>query len=90
MHTEYLGQVLITYAQMPLIKAYADIPSKARCLNFGPSLHLHPSFVFCMRAAKAVVSLHLCTDLPEPSLFADVISTEISCTDPFIELIKKL
>ena len=30
---------------MPLINTHTDISSKARGLNFGPSLHLHLHFV---------------------------------------------
>ena len=37
-----------------------------------------------MRAAKAMASLCICTDSPEPSLLADPISTKISCNGPFI------
>ena len=33
-----------------------------------------------MREAKALVSLCICADTPEPSLSADAMSTEISCT----------
>ena len=32
-----------------------------------------------MRAAKALASLVMCADLPEPSMVTDAISTEISC-----------
>ena len=40
-----------------------------------------------MRAAKALASLHICADSPEPSLFADVISTEITCTGLYLSYI---
>ena len=33
-----------------------------------------------MQAAKALASLHICADSPEPSLLANLISTKISCT----------
>ena len=33
-----------------------------------------------MQADKAVASLSICTDSPEPSLLADAKCTEISCT----------
>ena len=35
-----------------------------------------------MQAAKALASLRICADSPRPSLLADAISTEISCTGP--------
>ena len=34
--------VLLANAQKPLSNAYTDISSRARCFNFGLSLHLHP------------------------------------------------
>ena len=41
--------------------------------NFGWSLrYIHAS---CMRAAKALASLHICADSPEHSLLADEINT---------------
>ena len=33
-----------------------------------------------MRAAKALASMRICADLSEPSLLADMLSTEIYCT----------
>ena len=41
--------VLIAYAQMPLINTHSSVSSYARGLNFGPSLHLHPYFVYVSR-----------------------------------------
>ena len=38
----------------------------------------------CMRAANALASQRICTDSHEPSLLTDAISTEISCTGPYI------
>ena len=38
--------VFILCEQKPPINANADISSKARCFNFGLSLHLHPYFVY--------------------------------------------
>ena len=38
--------VLIAYAQKPLLDANADVSSDARCLKFGPSLHLQPCFLY--------------------------------------------
>ena len=37
-----------------------------------------------MKAAKTLASLCICADLPEPSLLADAMSTEISYTDPYM------
>ena len=34
------------YAQKPTINAHSDISSETRGLSFGPSLHLHPYFVY--------------------------------------------
>ena len=36
-----------------------------------------------MRAAKALVNLPTCADLPEPALLTDAISTKISCFDTY-------
>ena len=48
---------------------------------FVPSIHLLP--YSCMRAAKALMSLSICTKFPEPSLLA-MISTKIPCTCPYL------
>ena len=37
-----------------------------------------------MQAAKALASLHICTDLLEPLLLTDAISMEISCVTQII------
>ena len=42
-----------------------------------------------MREAKALASLRICADWPEPSLLADAISTEISRTRPYVEHVVK-
>ena len=47
----------------------------------GPFLYFHTS---CVRTAKALVRLHRCTGLPEPSLVAYVISTIISWAGSFV------
>ena len=39
--------VFVAYAQMPLLNPHPGILSKARGLDFGPSIHLHP---LCMPA----------------------------------------
>ena len=82
--------VLIAYAHQPPIKAQVDVSSGARGLNFGLSLRLPQLFgndvyirfqwyhILCMRAAKVMASLRICTDWPEPSLLGDAISTKIS------------
>ena len=56
----------IVYAQMPLINAHADVSNGERGLDFGLSLHLHPFFVYV--SSKALTSLHICADSPDPSL----------------------
>ena len=38
--------VPIAYAQKPRFNTHADVPSRARGLKFGLSLHLHPYFMF--------------------------------------------
>ena len=38
-----------------------------------------------MRAGKALASLHICTDLSEPSLLTDAISTKILCIVPYLD-----
>ena len=58
--------VLIAYVQKPPINALADVSSGARSLNIGLSLHLYPNYVYMSR--KALVSLQICTDSPEPVL----------------------
>ena len=42
-------------------------------------IYIHTLF---LGAVNALVSLCICTDSPEPSLLADAISIEISCTGP--------
>ena len=37
-----------------------------------------------MRVAKALTSIGICADSPEPSLLADAINIKISCTGPYI------
>ena len=64
--------VLIAYMQRPLFNTSADVSRETSGLNIGLSLH-----ILCMRAVKALSSLHMCT-APEPSLFDNVISTKIS------------
>ena len=38
--------VLITYSQIPLTNTHVDVSRGVRCLIFGPSLYLHPYFVY--------------------------------------------
>ena len=66
---------------MSLINDHFDVFSKARGLNSGLNRHLHSYFVYASREGSGEsVSMHICTDSPEPLLLADVISTEIPCT----------
>ena len=61
--TNKMGHLVsITFSENPPLTAYADASSGVRGLNFGLSLHLRP--VLCMRAAKALTSLHICAGLP--------------------------
>ena len=60
---------LVAYVKMSLINAHVGLFSASRCLNFGLGLYLHPYFV--LRAPKAMSSLGLWADLPEPLLLAD-------------------
>ena len=69
--------VLIAYAQKPLLNAYADVSSRVRAF-----IYIH---TLCMREAKALASLRIfiSADSPRLSLFADRISTVISCTGTY-------
>ena len=62
-------------------KRHANVSSDVRRIEVK-SLNL--AFIYihtlCVRAEKAVASLRICTDSPEPSLFGEAISTEIPCT----------
>ena len=60
----------------------SDVSSKAKDLNFGLSLHLHPYFVYA-RIKASGESAHS----PWHSLLAEAIGTEISRTDPITSLI---
>ena len=60
---QYMRLVLIAYSQKPPLKASADIFSRARGLNFGPSLNLHPNFVYAI--SKVSLCLCICTDSPK-------------------------
>ena len=46
------------YAKMPLIIAHADVSNKARGLNFGQGLHLHPNLVYA-RSEGSGESAHM-------------------------------
>ena len=75
--------MIITYSLMPLINTNADESSMARSFIIDLSLQLHPYF-FCLRAVKALASLHICAGLPEPLLLADAINAKISCVAPYV------
>ena len=49
--------ILISHAGKPHLKAHVDVSSGASDLNFGPSLHLHPYFVYS--SSEGSVSLHI-------------------------------
>ena len=51
-------QVLL-YGQKPHMNTYVDVPSRARGLNFAPSLHLYPCFVYASSEGSGR-SAHLC------------------------------
>ena len=63
---------------------YDDMSSKARGLNFGPSLHLHPYFVDASSEGSGE-SAHR-ADSSGPSLADDAVSysAKILCTDRYI------
>ena len=61
---------------------YNEIFSGARGSNFGLSFYLHPFFVHASSEGSCE-SVH-CTDSPEPLLFDNAISTQISCVDPIL------
>ena len=65
---------------MPLVNAHTDVFNEARGLKLVCYfIYIH---TLCMRAAKALASLHICADLPESSLIDDAFSSKISCTGP--------
>ena len=55
---------------------YGQFPSKTEGLNFVLSFNLYPYFVYQSKEGSH-----------EPSLFADAIRIEISCTGPIYEFI---
>ena len=79
-----LRQVLLHLLQyLPQIDAYTDVSSGERGLNLVRVFtYIHTA---CMQAAKALASLRICVDSPEPSLLSDLMSTQISCTGQYIE-----
>ena len=44
------------------------------------NISVYISLSLCIRAAKALASLHICTGSSEPPLLADAISSNILCT----------
>ena len=58
---------------MPLINSHAVVSIKARCLNFGLSLHLHLYFEYASSEGSGESAR---ADSPEPSLLVDAISTK--------------
>ena len=56
---------------------------RARILNLGTCMAIINSCIhtLCMRATKALESLHICADSPDPSLLVDATNTRLSCTD---------
>ena len=63
----------MAYVQKPLLNTHTDMSSEVRDLNFCLRLYLH--YTWCIRAAEALASPHICADLPEPLLLTDMIST---------------
>ena len=68
---------------MPLINAYADVSSEARCLISGRILFIY-NHTLCMRATRALTRLRICADSPQPSLLDDAIRGETSCIGPYV------
>ena len=58
----------ITYTQRHPLTSHADVSSEIGGLNFGLSLRLSLG----MRAVKALASLCLCVDSPEPSVLDNI------------------
>ena len=77
--------VLIEYAQVPLsINAHADVSREARGINVCLNLYLYRYFVYASSDDSCGSAyLRICADSQEPSLLADPISAEFSCTDHF-------
>ena len=59
---------------MSLINIHGDITSRARGLNFGPSLHLHPYSVYTSSEGSG-----------ESVCLSNAIGTKISCVGPIVQ-----
>ena len=73
---------------MPQMNAHADIFIDASSLNFCLSFHLYLYFVYIyVSSGGSGESAHMRADSPDPSLLADVISTEFLYTYPLYILV---
>ena len=63
---------------MYLINPHADVSIRARGLNFGWSLHLHPTFVYASNKGLGE-SMHMCVGSFEPSFLDDAMSSLKNC-----------
>ena len=59
----------VSYMRIPLTNAHADVSSKARCIDFGLSLHLNPYFEYLRNKGS-----------DECALLADAKSTKLLIT----------
>ena len=78
--TSDFGAQLHTRQSLPL-NAHSEIYSGATCPHFGLSFHLYTYFMYASSQGSGK-SAH-CTDLPEPPLLNNVISTKISGAGSF-------
>ena len=69
------GQILAL--SLLAITTHTDVTSRTRGLNFGPSLHLHPCFVYASSEGSG-----------KSSLLDNAISTSTSCTDLLCSTLK--
>ena len=76
---------LITYKQIYFSNKCAQLHSETTGLNNGLSLHQLLYFVYVSSQCSDKTARHGCAGLSEPWLLANVIGTNISCTDPFTE-----
>ena len=73
--------VVITYSQKLRINVNASVSGSARGLNGGCLNILHTLYI---QAAKALESLYISGNSPEPPLLDSVISTKVACSQAFI------
>ena len=71
--------IVIAYAQEPHLNTHDVVSMEAIGLNFCPSIHLLPYFVYVSSEGSGEPA-HFGAGSPEPSLLAYAISIKISCS----------